>query len=201
MSGAPIIDRPELTLPEAEAAAVRAAYERASVILEYGSGGSTVLASEMPGKQVFSVESDQEWAQMMRAFLAQNPPAEATEVDVIWSDIGPTKDWGYPRNNSGWHRYARYPLEVWDLPEFRQPDVVLVDGRFRTGCAMAVALRSTRPVVVLVDDYKRRKQYHQIEEFLGAPLRLHGRMAEFDVKPMALPTDRLLSIIEMMTRP
>lgn len=201
MSVAPIIERPELTLPEAEAAAVRLAYEGASVILEYGSGGSTVMASEMPGKQVFSVESDQDWAQMMRGFLAQNPPAETTEVDVIWSDIGPTKEWGFPRNNSGWKRYASYPLEVWDLPEFRQPDVVLVDGRFRTGCAMAVALRTTRPVKVLVDDYKRRRQYHQIEEFLGAPLRLHGRMAEFDVKPMALPADRLLKIIEMMTRP
>ena len=55
--------------------------------------------------------------------------------------------------------------------------------------------------MVLVDDYKRRRQYHQIEEFLGAPLRLHGRMAEFDVKPMALSADRLLKIIEMMTRP
>ncbi|WP_300547069.1 hypothetical protein [Roseovarius sp.] len=201
MSGVSVIERPELTLPEGEAAAVRAAYERAPVILEYGSGGSTVMASEMPGKRVFSVESDQDWAQMMRAFLAQTPPATGTEVDVIWSDIGPTREWGYPRNNSGWKRYARYPLEVWDLPEFSQPDVVLVDGRFRTGCAMAVALRTTRPVVVLIDDYKRRKHYHRIEEFLGAPLRLHGRMAEFHVKPMALPPDRLLSIIEMMTRP
>lgn len=201
MSATSPIKRPELTLPEAEAAALRAAYACASVILEYGSGGSTVMASEMAGKTVFSVESDQDWAQMMRAFLAQNPPVTGTEVDVIWSDIGPTKDWGFPRNNSGWTRYAHYPLAVWDLPEFRQPDVVLVDGRFRTGCAMAVALRTTRPVVMLVDDYKRRRQYHLIEEFLGAPLRLYGRMAEFDVKPMALPAERLLSIIEMMTRP
>ena len=187
-------------MPEAEAQTVRAAYEAADVILEYGSGGSTVMASEMPGKQVFSVESDQDWVQMMRGWFAQNPPVGFTEVDMIWSDIGPTREWGYPETNKAWNRYARYPLEVWDLPEFCQPDVVLVDGRFRAGCAMATAFRTQKPVTLLVDDYKRRKQYHQIEEFLGAP-ELIGRMARFHVSPMPVPAERLLDIVEMMTRP
>mgnify|MGYP000618403469 CR=1 FL=1 len=200
MQDAAIISRPELTLPEAEANRLREVYADADVILEYGSGGSTVMASEMPGKSVFSVESDRDWAEMMRAWFDQAPPVEDTEVDVIWSDIGPTKDWGYPATNRGWQRYARYPLEVWDLSEFRQPDVVLVDGRFRAGCAMATAFRTQKPVKVLVDDYERRKHYHRIEEFLGQPS-LVGRMAEFDVAPMAVPGDRLLPIIEMMTRP
>ena len=194
------ISRPELTLPEAEADRLRTVYDAADVILEYGSGGSTVMAAEMPGKSVFSVESDREWAEMMRGWFEQVPPAADTRVDVIWSDIGPTKEWGYPSTNREWQRYARYPLEVWDLPEFPQPDVVLVDGRFRTGCAMATAFRTQKPVKVLVDDYARRKHYHRIEEFLGQPS-LVGRMAEFDVAPMQVPGDRLLPIIEMMTRP
>ena len=139
MDQAAIISRPEPTLPEAEAQRLRAAYEAAQVILEYGSGGSTVMAAQMPGKSVFSVESDRDWAQRMRDWLAQNPPADGTVVDIIWSDLGPTKEWGYPETDREWQRYARYPLEVWDLPEFRQPDVVLVDGRFRAGCAMATA--------------------------------------------------------------
>lgn len=200
MDQAAIISRPELTLPEAEAQRLRAAYEAAQVILEYGSGGSTVMAAQMPGKSVFSVESDREWAQMMRDWLAQNPPAHGTVVDIIWSDLGPTKEWGYPETDREWQRYARYPLEVWDLPEFRQPDVVLVDGRFRAGCAMATAFRTQKPVRVFVDDYARRKHYHRIEEFLGRPV-MAGRMAEFEVAPMAVPADRLLTIIEMMTRP
>ena len=194
------IERPELTMPEAEAARLRAAYEAAGVILEYGSGGSTAMAAEMPGKRVFAVESDKDWAVMMRDWFTQNPPASGSQVDVIWSDIGPTKDWGYPRNNSEYLRFARYPLEVWDLPEFRQPDVVLVDGRFRAGCVMAAALRSKRPVTVLVDDYRRRKQYHRVETYLGTP-GMVGRMAEFTVKPMPVPAERLIEIIQMMTRP
>ena len=194
------IDRPELTLPDAEAAALRAAYERASVILEYGSGGSTVMAAEMPGKRVFSVESDKTWAQMMRGWFQQTPPTQGSEVDVIWSDIGPTKKWGHPASHEAWERFARYPLEVWDLPEFRQPDVVLVDGRFRPGCALAAAFRSTGPVTVLIDDYAKRRHYHKVEAFLGPP-QLTGRMARFEVTPMPVPADRLLEIIRMMTQP
>ena len=200
MSDLPIISRPELTLPEAEAEAVRALYAASDVILEYGSGGSTVMAAEMPGKMVFSVESDKDWAQMMRGWFKHTPPAKGTKVDVIWSDIGPTKEWGYPVNDQSWERYARYPLEVWDLPEFQQPDVVLVDGRFRAGCALAAAFRSSKPVTVLVDDYIRRKQYHRVESYLGQP-DLIGRMARFHVNPMPIPADRLLDVIRMMTHP
>lgn len=195
-----IIARPKLTLPEGEAERLRAAYADAKVILEYGSGGSTVMAAEMPGKQVFSVESDKDWAQMMRGWFDQNPPSDNGAVDVIWSDIGETGDWGYPINHESWRRYPGYPLEVWHLPEFRQPDVVLIDGRFRVGCAMATAFLTTRPVVLLVDDYKHQKAYHAIEEFLGTP-RMTGRMAEFEVTPMPVPVDRLLAIIHMMTAP
>lgn len=200
MSDASVITRPELTLPEAEAALVADAYRRADVILEYGSGGSTVLASELPGKAVFSVESDRAWAEMMQGWFAANPPAHGTRVDVIHVDIGETGEWGTPVNNRAWRSFPEYPLGVWALPEFRQPDVVLVDGRFRPGCSMATAFCTKRPVTLLVDDYARRKGYHVIEEYLGAP-RLTGRMAEFDVAPMTVPADRLLPLIKMMMRP
>ena len=195
-----MIDRPELTMPKAEAERVTRAYGEADVILEYGSGGSTVMASEMSGKTVFSVESDQHWAEKMRGWFLQNPPAQDTRVDVFWVNIGETGDWGKPMNTDGWRHYIDYPLSVWQRKEFRQPDVVLVDGRFRPGCAMATAFCTQEPVTLLVDDYKRRKGYHVIEEFLGAP-RLIGRMAEFDVAPMAVPPDRLLPIVKMMMRP
>ena len=192
-----VISRPELTMPEAEAALLRAEYARASVILEYGSGGSTVLAGDL-GKTVFSVESDQAWAQMMRSWFEANPPKG--DVDIIWSDIGATKEWGYPVNQQEWRRYAHYPLKVWDLPEFQHPDVVLVDGRFRLGCALATLFRASQPVTLLFDDYAPRKPYHRIEQFLGAP-ELTGRMARFDVTPAPIPHEKLLTIIGMMTQP
>jgi hypothetical protein len=190
--------RPELTMPAPEAAVIREAYAKAEVILEFGSGGSTVLGAEA-GKRVTSVESDKDWAQMMRDWFAANPPAG--DVDIIWSDIGPTKEWGHPVDDSGWKGFARYPLAVWDLPDFQHPDVVLVDGRFRMGCVLAAAFRINRPIPVYFDDYANRPRYHQIETFLGAPTEIVGRMARFDLTPMPVPADRLLQVINLMTRP
>lgn len=195
-----ILTRPELTLPEIEAAALRAAYGQARVILEYGSGGSTLMAAEMPGKRIFSVESDPDWVARMQAWLSLHPPAPGSQVDVIWCDIGPTGAWGHPTDMSQHHKFARYPLEVWDREDFVQPDVILVDGRFRTGCALAAAFRSQAPVKVLIDDYMRRQHYHRVEKFIGRP-DMVGRMGVFTVEPAPVPAEALGQIIEMMTRP
>lgn len=198
MAAAPVISRPELTMPEAEAAALRAAYAGASAILEYGSGGSTAMAGEMTGKRIVSVESDRAWVEMMEGWFAANPPA--SPVKMIHADVGPTKDWGHPVDDRAWRRFPGYPLDVWESGAAGAPDVVLVDGRFRVGCALATAFHTTRPVMLYFDDYAPRKQYHVVEEVLGPPERI-GRMARFQVKPTPLPVARLTWVMRMMTRP
>ena len=191
--------RPELTLPPDEAEAVRAAFERAGTILEYGSGGSTVMAAEMPGKTVVSVESDAAWARGMQAWFADHPPAEGTTIEVLWADIGPTKEWGHPAEDSGWRRYARYPLKVWERAGFA-PEVVLVDGRFRVGCALAALFRAPAPLTLMFDDYAPRHHYHVVEDYLGRP-DMVGRMAVWKVTPRSVPAERLMQIVTLMTRP
>lgn len=191
-------DAPELTFPPEEAEALRRAYATARVVLEYGSGGSTLVAAGQSGTRVTAVESDAAWAEMMRDWFVHNPPAG--EVEVIHADIGPTKEWGYPRDNRGWRRYAEYPLGVWAREDLPHPDVVLVDGRFRTGCVLATAFNISRPVTLLLDDYKTREHYHEIEDFVGKPT-LIGRLAVFDITPAPVPSDRLGDIVRMMTQP
>ncbi|PJE25840.1 hypothetical protein SAMN06297129_2365 [Pseudooceanicola antarcticus] len=189
-------ERPELTFPEAEGQAVALAYSRAKAILEYGSGGSTVMAAEM-GKTVTSVESDGNWARMMRAYFEANPPRG--QVEVIHAEVGPTREWGHPVDDRDWRRFAAYPLGIWQEGRLAtQPDVVLVDGRFRTGCVLATAFNITQPVTLLLDDYRKREQYHEIEDFVGQPT-LIGRLAVFEINPMPVPSDRLLDVIRMMT--
>ena len=61
-------------------------------------------------------------------------------------------------------------------------------------------LRTERPVQLFVDDYKRRRQYHVVEKFIGAP-QMTGRLAGFEVQPLTLPRTELLNVIEMMLRP
>jgi hypothetical protein len=193
-----VLTRPNLTMPEQEAAALRAAYASADVILEYGSGGSTVMASEMPGKSITSVESDGDWAAMMQRWFEENPPVSSVAIHHV--NIGPTKAWGMPKGNAAFQRWPDYPLNVWGLPGFRHPDVVLIDGRFRPACLLATALHISHPVTAFVDDYTPRAAYHKVEAVLK-PVALHGRMAEFRVEPMQVQADRLLWLMRFFLKP
>ncbi len=188
--------RPQLTLPPAEAAWLREVYEDATVILEYGSGGSTVMAAEMKGKTVFSVESDQAWMNGLQAWLDDHDLAQ--NIHLHHGNVGPTKEWGMPINTNKWRAFPSYALSVWDRPDFQHPDVVLVDGRFRRGCALATLLRCQRPVTIYFDDYINRKHYHQIETFMTRG-EVRGRMARFDVEPTAVDATRLIEIFETLT--
>lgn len=175
-------------MPPDEAAAVRAAFGDARVILEYGSGGTTLIAAEQPGRVVFSVESDRKWLDGMQAWFRANP-GEA-ELHLIYGDIGPTKRWGYPVDGAHFRRWPGYANAVWDRDDFRQPDVVLIDGRFRLACFLTTMIRSTAPVTVLWDDYDGRPTYHAVED-LVKPVDRIGRMARFEVQPRALPPERM----------
>ncbi|MEZ5684860.1 MAG: hypothetical protein R3D78_02760 [Paracoccaceae bacterium] len=190
--------RPELTLPAAEADCLRAEYQRAGCILEYGSGGSTVLGAEMAGKTLISVESDRAWHGAMTRYFAAHPPR--AKLVLHHADIGPTGDWGHPKSEAQFRRWPGYPLSVLDRPDFTQPDLVLIDGRFRAACFLACLFRTRAPLRVLWDDYAGRDRYHEVETFC-VPTRMVGRMAVFDLDPTALPVDRLQQILSVFLRP
>ena len=191
------IERPVLTLPEAEAETLAAAYRGAKVVLEYGSGGSTVLGTDM-GKTVLSVESDAKWCARMQAWFDSHPAKG--KLVLHHAHIGPTKQWGMPVGAAAFRKFPDYALSIWDHPAFEHPDVVLIDGRFRPACLLATAFRITRPVTVLFDDYAERPGYHGIEEMFR-PTARHGRMAEFHITPTAFPVERLSWVMGWFLRP
>jgi hypothetical protein len=172
-------DEPILTLPADEARLLQDHYARADVVLEYGSGGSTLLAARL-GKQVFSVESDAAWAQSLSGHIAQN--GFQSLVRLIHVDVGPVGKWGKPTDKQAFGAWHCYPLKVWDRDDFQHPDVILVDGRLRAACLVTAILRAQKPVTVLFDDYANRAQYHVVERILK-PTEIVGRMARFDVTP------------------
>ncbi|MFN7223570.1 MAG: hypothetical protein ACK4MS_06110 [Paracoccaceae bacterium] len=194
---AKLLDRPVLTLPEVEASALADALRRAIVVLEYGSGGSTVLAAEM-GKTVISVESDAEWLAGMQNWFDAHPPKG--QVVLHHADIGPTGKWGTPTGPKSFRNFPGYALDIWDDPRFSHPDFVLIDGRFRPACLLATAFRISRPVTVLFDDYAMRDPYHGIEAMFR-PVAMHGRMAEFHLKPTAIPANKLAWVMGWFLKP
>ncbi|MCR9108669.1 MAG: hypothetical protein NXH94_07215 [Rhodobacteraceae bacterium] len=192
-----LIERPVLTFPDEVSDWVRELYAQADVILEYGGGGSTVLASEMAGKTVYSVESDPDWCRMMQSYFEH--AGTTSEVHLHYANVGRVGKWGRPKTDAKWARYHRYPNSVWDLDVFKAPDLVLVDGRFRSACLMTTLLRTEKPVTLLFDDYVGRKQYQRVEQFV-TPVEYRGRMARFEIEPTELPKRKLTEILTLYTK-
>lgn len=152
---------------------------RSRVFLEYGSGGSSVMATRMGVEKIYSVDSD-------LAFLTavQSKVAEATGAAYlpIYVDIGPTGDWGHPTSREFAHLWPNYAREPWSMlrDAVDKPDLVLVDGRFRIASFLTSLLHAPAGCVILFDDYEDRPIYHVVEQYLK-PVRTAGRMAQFIV--------------------
>lgn len=159
-----------IMMPEQEAMALAEEYSKAECILEFGSGGSTALASRM-GKKVFSVESDRAWADRI---------AKETSAVVHHVDIGPTKGHGHPKDRSMQHKWPDYPISVWERADFVEPDLILIDGRFRVACFLVALLKIKRETLILFDDFER-EQYKIVKNFFKP--KQEKRLAIFEVKP------------------
>jgi len=117
--------------------------QKATRVFEWGAGGSTVFFESFPNiVSIESVESDVTFAQTL----------SVTRASIRLVDIGPTKDWGYPDNTDLQHLWPSYPNAF--ASRTSDPDLVLIDGRFRNACALAVVLSGLQPIV-LVHDFHR----------------------------------------------
>lgn len=182
------MQKPEIRMPRAERELLKCHYEKADVILEYGCGGSTILASEMPGKRIIAVESDQAWCDRLISWFALSQPASMPTL--LHVDIGPVGGFGKPVSSRQFEKFPNYSLAVWDRPIFEQPDVVLIDGRARAACFLATIFRTKKPLTILFDDYVDRPKYHCVEKYME-PTRIVGRMAVFQVEPTGINPEDL----------
>ncbi|MGI0013911.1 MAG: hypothetical protein ACREBU_10795 [Nitrososphaera sp.] len=149
-----------------------------SVYLEYGSGGSTVLAARNGVKDIISVDSDLGWLDAVKRESA----GTRSNVHLVHCDVGPTKEWGMPTDKSLAERFHRYPIAPWDAAEKLAaiPQMIFIDGRFRVACFLYSLLQGRVETPILFDDYRERSYYHVVEEFCDVQ-QMHGRMAEFAV--------------------
>ena len=147
----------------------------AKLYLEFGAGGSTVLAAKL-GILTISVEGDPYYAKAVRGAIAADAP-----VSFLTPRLGLTTGWSRPLRptRAKAKRYVSSPFA--NLPQF--PDLVLVDGRYRVACALETARQArmrSASASLLVDDYGKRRQYRVLEAWLGTP-RLIGRSALFEI--------------------
>ena len=179
----PNIALPQMSMPPAETELVQDHYRRSKGILEYGSGGSTAFAACHAKAPIVSIESDAKWAANLIDTLTRAGVMDA-RIDIRHANIGKTREWGMPVSHNDWRRYWAYPMGFW-LDQGRiDPDLVLIDGRFRLGCFLATILNTRIPVTVLWDDYVgRENSLYSMAEAWFPITAVTGRMVRFDVVP------------------
>lgn len=151
-------------MKEEEVACYNRWLEQAKCIVEYGSGGSTILAlSKRNVRRILSIESDPQWIKQLSHLWRVRWARLTRRLNLHHVDIGPIKGFGYPANDKqkpAWPMYAKAP---WTIGA--KPDLVLVDGRFRVACAAQVILNAPHAIMV-IHDFWKRPQYHHILPFL-----------------------------------
>ena len=180
----------ELTLDDKTKAFLEVAYrELGGVVLEYGSGGSTILAlQENEDNVVYSCETDSAWMARLMSHLSEHQLSH--RIYPIHLDVGMTSVWGTPdiqaqpidlERMKKFVKCVQLPWQILNKHN-RSPDFVLIDGRWRAACFLVTLLFCEKPTVVLWDDYLDRPPYHVFDDLLK-PAEMVGRSALFHVKP------------------
>ena len=186
--------RPVLTFPPLVADVVKYYYGCAKQILEYGSGGSTVLASELVDKDIVSVESDQDWAVKLRLYIDSNSETKSLPT-ILHSDIGPTGEWGYPSDRRQWRKYGSYSMLPWIRFDALSPDVILIDGRFRAACFLASAYKIKKQTLFLFDDFVGRKErFLEFTSLVSESYEMVDRMAIFKIDPFSVDCNHAFAL-------
>jgi hypothetical protein len=170
--------RKNICMEQTSLRAFEKALKQSKIYLEFGSGGSTLLACRLGVPVIHTVETDRDF---LRATVDDCRAADSNvSLYPHLVEIGRTKQWGYPIDESGKHNWPLYVTHPWTeiMKSGLAPDLVLIDGRFRVAAFLYSFALCPRGARIFVDDYRDRKHYHVVER-LAKPRAFHGRMAEF----------------------
>lgn len=166
--------------------------------LEYGMGGSTLLAARSCQSFV-SIETDKQFFDKMKEAINGMEDKKSTQLSLLFQDIGPTKLWGKPKdrsleNKKLWKSYIDLPWQK-AKEEGQEVDLVLIDGRFRVACALKslIELRGDHSRI-LFDDYFPRAEYHEVEKY-AVLVKRHVSMAIFKKNPV-ISNEKLAEVLE-----
>lgn len=179
---------------------VRQEYTSANNIVEYGSGGSTLIAAEL-GKTVITTESSAAWlVEVMGAYKENKLQGH---IIPIYADIGPTGNFGHPKDETNWKNWPTYATKAWKYCSEHQldADLVLIDGRYRVACFIASCINTKTSVKVLFDDYVDRPNYHIVEKLSKPNEIIDNRMAVFQIEPNMIAAEFILENIGCFYNP
>lgn len=150
----------QLRMSTEEAALFTSFVRNAENYVEFGTGGSTVLASKHVRGSIVSVDSSQEWLDRVKIACT----ASTVVPELLFVDVGPTGDWGFPIDKDTRDRWPSYHSNVWELKGSADADLYLVDGRFRVACFAQAVLHCKPSAIIAMHDFASRPAYHRVRE-------------------------------------
>lgn len=137
-----------------------------TVMLEWGSGGSTPYFSKQV-KEYHSIEHDAQWAEVVKKKVGDKVDYHHVAPNVV--------PWSKPSKYEEFRDYVEY-VDKLGVPRF---DAVLIDGRARDHCAKKIL------------DYVDDKSIVFIHDFYLAERHYYGRVLEwYDVADAVKDTER-----------
>lgn len=135
--------------------------------MEFGLGGSTVLAAELGVKRLCGIDSDENWVNgIITAIQGIDNNANTNDIDLNLKciDIGKTGAWGRPVDKKGIKQWPDYPNSIKQFVTNQPFDVILVDGRFRVACALKSFEYLSDDGLLMIHDFERT-EYHVVLDY------------------------------------
>lgn len=154
-----------MAMSENELEVLHSQFEKAQHYLEFGSGDSTLHAANTPSiKTIESVESSHQYIdENLRPKPEIQQALESGRLRFHIIDLGETKEWGYPKDDSKKHLWPNYSLSP--FVDGSQHDLVLIDGRFRVACALSCLLNTPENCTIMIHDFWNRKKLYILLQF------------------------------------
>jgi hypothetical protein len=161
-------------------------------VLEFGSGGSTILLSKSANR-VVSIESDKFFSVFIKRQLHKY---KISNVHILWVNIGPTVRYGFPKprkKNQNSFRYVEYTEKPFAYCKELaiEPELIFIDGRFRVWCAIQSVRKINWSFTIVFDDFFLREQYFVVKEFLGEPFARIENAAVFKIEDIEKTRNRI----------
>ncbi len=176
-------------MSEGETALFAAFLKCARRYVEFGCGGSTVLACELVKEFVISVDSSADWLGQVRRACSGKP----VQPTLLHVDIGPIREWGYPVGSGSIEKWPDYHNNIWQITNSGKGDFYFIDGRFRVACFLQTLLRCPDDALIAMHDYRSRSQYFGVERF-SRPVAESGDLTVFQ-KSAGVSTKELVEAL------
>ena len=131
--------------------------------LEFGMGGSTLLAYITPNiNKIISIDSDYNWIQNIKNFKNLKNE-EGKRIILNYINVGKVRDWGFPIiKNSNISNYSKLIFKKFE----NDYDFVFIDGIARVACALQIILNCKPDIKILIHDFNIRPYYHILYKYL-----------------------------------